>query len=334
MIGKYPQDTDQNEDSTPFQKPNKTTKIPPIVVIDDNFDWKIFNEKMKELNINDFALKDEKVCFRITAKSIATYRIIQNLFQTEWKIGFHSHKLQEEKKLKVIIRGLPNDTPESLISESLTLQDINFDSIVQLTKRTNGQKVPLPLFLIIIPKKEGNSIYNITYIDHFSVKVEPYRGKRIGPTQCHRCQNFYHSQYSCRHDPRCVKCAGPHMTRDCTKSTDEPPKCCNCGGEHPASFRGCPVFVKLMERSKNQKQNKPKERTFVNASYADALKSTPNNYNDKLEEIVKTLSTEFKSFRNELSEMRKMQINFLIPNSGHHMMNNSVKSNNQYGSKQ
>ncbi|KAF4528790.1 hypothetical protein B566_EDAN017315, partial [Ephemera danica] len=42
-------------------------------------------------------------------------------------------------------------------------------------------------------------------------------------------------------NPRCVKCAGQHLTSACTreKNATSPPKCVKCGGEHPASYKGC-----------------------------------------------------------------------------------------------
>ena len=40
---------------------------------------------------------------------------------------------------------------------------------------------------------------------------------------------------------RCVKCAGEHLTADCKVPRNVKAKCYNCGGQHPASYRGCDV---------------------------------------------------------------------------------------------
>ncbi|GIY96879.1 hypothetical protein CEXT_356501 [Caerostris extrusa] len=37
----------------------------------------------------------------------------------------------------------------------------------------------------------------------------------------------HHSKF-CTRDPRCLKCAGPHATKECTKRPDEAPKCAFC----------------------------------------------------------------------------------------------------------
>jgi hypothetical protein len=44
-----------------------------------------------------------------------------------------------------------------------------------------------------------------------------------------------------------VKCDDLHSTQDCTKPRSAPPKCINCGGDHPANHGGCPIYIKHME---------------------------------------------------------------------------------------
>lgn len=52
-----------------------------------------------------------------------------------------------------------------------------------------------------------------------------------------------------------MKCAGKHTTIDCPKSTKEEAKCVNCGGSHPASYRGC-IVAKELQEIRNKKQAK------------------------------------------------------------------------------
>lgn len=61
-----------------------------------------------------------------------------------------------------------------------------------------------------------------------------------------------HTKNYCCKPPKCVKCAGDHETIKCTKQDNELPKCCNCGQNHPASYRGCQVAKDLQKlRNKN-----------------------------------------------------------------------------------
>ncbi|GBO04125.1 hypothetical protein AVEN_120534-1 [Araneus ventricosus] len=45
----------------------------------------------------------------------------------------------------------------------------------------------------------------------------------------------------CSSNPRCMKCAGPHKSKDCPKpNRDTQPKCLHCNGAHTANFTDCP----------------------------------------------------------------------------------------------
>lgn len=59
------------------------------------------------------------------------------------------------------------------------------------------------------------------------------------PTQCVRCQRYFHIARNCNAPARCKLCAGPHNYRACTQPYKV--RCCNCLGRHVASFPGCPT---------------------------------------------------------------------------------------------
>lgn len=82
------------------------------------------------------------------------------------------------------------------------------------------------------------------------VKAEPLKKNTKIVSQCKRCQGYNHTQAYCRKEPRCVKCAGKHFTRNCNISRQTTPKCINCGGSHPANYRGCEVAKELQKRRK------------------------------------------------------------------------------------
>ena len=66
--------------------------------------------------------------------------------------------------------------------------------------------------------------------------------------QCFRCQNVGHEAEFCHIKDRCVKCAGEHNTRACTKDSAHPCKCANCAGQHSAYYQGCPEAQKYKKR--------------------------------------------------------------------------------------
>lgn len=102
--------------------------------------------------------------------------------------------------------------------------------------------------------EQSTKIYNLTQLDYFRIAVEPKHSHPLA-NQCHRCQKFGHGQMSCKANPKCVNCAGDHLSTDCTKPLHTPPKCCNCSGAHPASFLGCPRYPKPTNETNKQRQN-------------------------------------------------------------------------------
>ncbi|GFU64318.1 RNA-directed DNA polymerase from mobile element jockey [Trichonephila clavipes] len=127
--------------------------------------------------------------------------------------------------------------PPVEIIGSLAAKNITVNECHIMTSKKTGKE--MSLFLITLDKTEQNrAAYHVTDIGYMKVKIEELRPK-YGPPQCFRCQGFFHSSRFCTRAPRCVKCAGAHLAKECTKTIDQKPKCCLCKGEHPVSFLGC-----------------------------------------------------------------------------------------------
>ena len=89
-------------------------------------------------------------------------------------------------------------------------------------------------------------------------KAEAYKVTRP-PLQCYKCQGLGHMAFQCNLETKCMRCAGPHSTKDCTDKTSN--KCANCQGEHSANSSLCPKvkiykpkLFKRPERSLMQQQ--------------------------------------------------------------------------------
>jgi hypothetical protein len=134
----------------------------------------------------------------------------------------------------------------------------------QITRlKSTYTKQPLPIILISLDKTQENSeIYNLKSICYIKIRVEAFK-KSKGPSQCHRCQAYGHSQTYCKENPKCVKCCEAHLTKDCNKNKTTPAKCCNCQGNHPANFKGCPHYTKITGKSNTQKEQKTTSQTQI-----------------------------------------------------------------------
>ncbi|GBN51325.1 putative RNA-directed DNA polymerase from transposon X-element [Araneus ventricosus] len=98
----------------------------------------------------------------------------------------------------------------------------------------------MPLFLVVLPKiPKSKEIYYLEYIGQIRVSVESLRKKQT-PGQCYKCQDYFHHSSRFTRDPRCMKCAGNHWSRDCPKPKETPATCLHCKGNHTANYSGCP----------------------------------------------------------------------------------------------
>ena len=88
----------------------------------------------------------------------------------------------------------------------------------------------------------------------------PVREYERPPLRCFKCQRYGHVAAVCRGKQRCRRCSKDHDGKECK----EPVKCCNCGGDHLASFRGCQNYVKAENVERIKKENK--------ISYAEAAR--------------------------------------------------------------
>lgn len=275
---------DTNINSNEFSEPAKVSrKIAPIIIRDSSISWSVIDKYLLENKIQNYVGKVNGDEIKIKLSTAADHRFVLKYLNNS-NINYHTYRLAEDKMLRVVIRSLPRDTPLDDITNYLIENGFNVNNITQMTKRREGEIVKLPLFLVTLPHtQESKQIYNLPDILRLRVRIESYRGRR-GPTQCHRCQGFFHTQSGCRHKPRCVKCGQEHLSYECRKPRDTPAQCANCSGDHPANFRNCPSFPDFIQKTtiqtdKNTNKNKTvrskiyEDRTITNRSYADAART-------------------------------------------------------------
>lgn len=77
-------------------------------------------------------------------------------------------------------------------------------------------------------------------IGYLSVPVDKYIPN---PLRCFNCQKFGHGSVGCTNKPVCCNCGEGKHESTCTRS----PICCNCQGNHAASSKDCPVWIKEKE---------------------------------------------------------------------------------------
>ena len=59
-----------------------------------------------------------------------------------------------------------------------------------------------------------------------------------------------------------MKCGGPHNSTACSKRRDTPAKCALCRGSHPANYKGCEHYHKLIQGN-NLHRTSPTQTPFI-----------------------------------------------------------------------
>lgn len=300
IIDTVTQDMDTIEDLTDdseeaYQFPKYAQKTTPIIIEDEDFNWKKLQNLFKQHNIpmnktdGCTAKLSGTHTFTVKVPDANTHRQLTRILDNE-NVKYHTYRLPADKNLKIVLKRIPIDTECSEIQTALTGEGFTVLNVTQMSSRRDGERVILPLFLITLPRTDkSKEIFSLCYLMSLRIKVESYKGRK-GPSQCHRCQQFFHGQSSCKRDPRCVKCAGPHLTSQCNKKFEEKPTCALCGGDHTANWSGCEKRpeVTLKSNNPNTQHNtiqttRPKlyeSRTIVGKSYASLFSKSTTNDNE------------------------------------------------------
>ncbi|GFW65654.1 nucleic-acid-binding protein from transposon X-element [Trichonephila clavipes] len=207
--------------------PPKKHHVPPIT-IDNVSNQAGLLKHLQDLTKLKLEAKLIGTKLRIFPQTANAYHLFRKYVE-ENSLESYTYILPEDKKFHLVIRGLPTDMPPIEIIGSLAAKNITVNECHIMTSKKTGKE--MPLFLITMDKTEENrAAYHVTDIGYMKVKIEPLRPK-YGPPQCFHCQGFFHSSRFRTRTPRCVKCAGNHLAKECTtkpvktfSNTPTPPK--------------------------------------------------------------------------------------------------------------
>ncbi|KAK9884915.1 hypothetical protein WA026_009152 [Henosepilachna vigintioctopunctata] len=271
----------QNLDDMDLPSPPKDEKkerSPPPIVLRDKSNWTDISRKISNARLSFTKAKNIKDGISINPVSINDYRGITRLFDS-LQVEYHTYALPEEKPLKVVLRNLPFETLPEDILEDLRNQNLPAKTV---SKMTNAQKKPMPLFLVTLERTvEAKKIFDIKFVNRLAVRVESPKSKP-GASQCHKCQRFHHGQSRCHAAARCVKCGGLHHSIQCTKPRTEPAVCANCGGPYPANYKGCaayPTMKSNVRQPRTTVTEKPRSSVEVQAKTTPSEKHSTSGLN-------------------------------------------------------
>ena len=124
------------------------------------------------------------------------------------------------------------------------------------------------------------------------------------------CQLYGHTKSYCRRSPKCVKCAGDHLTAQCQRKTrSNDVKCALCLENHPANYKDCRIYQKIRNAKFPPKtaanpapkpapntapkyHSEPRNQWNDRESYADIIRQKdPNQANETTSDDMKNAAT-------------------------------------------
>lgn len=227
-------------------------------------------------------------------------KVIDTLKEVVPPIPFHTFTEKTNKPVEMVLRGLPD------LNEVKDIQSEFLDKNINVTNVVKMQGTKQPCYKINFENgTEMSDIRRVNNVFGWQAYWAKYH-KRNNHTMCFRCQGHGHAQRNCFAPPKCVKCAGDHLTLHCLKPKDTPAKCANCGGDHTANYRLCESYLKYVEFLFNK--NKPKIQTrYINAPIP---KSNPWQTGPKSTPDFHINQTEFPALRQaQQSAPKEVHIN-------------------------
>ncbi|KAG7298660.1 hypothetical protein JYU34_018314 [Plutella xylostella] len=238
----------------------------------DKGSWNSISQALAANKIGFTKAKNTRDGILVQVPTSGDHRLLTRLLD-ERKVEYYHWELPEDRRLRVVIRGVPKELDSAEIMSDLKAQSLPVHEVHRMYGR--GKRVIYDMILVILDlSPEGKKIFNITAICQISgLKIEkPY--KKSSPTQCHNCQSYGHSSRNCHVRARCVKCLGDHHTHDCPRPKDpkectEAPGCVLCGTlGHTASYGGCP------QRPRNRRA--PKSKPSQQQTSSSSIKKNPS----------------------------------------------------------
>lgn len=251
------------ENLTVHENLEKTTKKfrPPPIIIHEKFeDHKKMNEYLKSKLEGNHYWKHSPNSTALYLDKYDDWKMCTAIFE-EGKLEYHTFTPKEDKTHAFVLKGVFHTIElEDIKSELLHDHKINCKNVYKM----RGTKWPMYLVITDGSVTVRELQNKVRYIDNTAVRWERHINNKI-IIQCHRCQLWGHATSNCRASPKCLKCAKPHLTRDCDRKDEDELKCANCSEKHTANSTECRIYKAKIAQIESRNIFAPPQMRYVAA---------------------------------------------------------------------
>ncbi|GBO21113.1 hypothetical protein AVEN_76014-1 [Araneus ventricosus] len=154
--------------------------------------------------------------------------------KTVVNIRVSTNVIWENITSRFLLYDIPTTASLLEVAEELTRN--NEIEIVEMRRfvKQNNTRETSPVLVTML----GTRLPGYMKIWFTNQKIQSFK-KIDRPRQCIKCYSFMHPSRVCEKTPVCPSCGAIH-----SGICQVPQKCINCQGEHSATLRGCPFFIK------------------------------------------------------------------------------------------
>jgi hypothetical protein len=126
---------------------------------------------------------------------------------------FHTFTLPEDRCVRLLLKNLRTDMPESVVREELKSLNIRVQGVTQFRSGRRDQdpakdRPPTPHFIVSVARvPEVLKVRSLTERCGLGVSYVPPKV----PFQCKSCRRFGYTQRNCGYAPRCT--SGSHLSK-------------------------------------------------------------------------------------------------------------------------
>ena len=167
-------------------------------------------------------------------------------------------------------------------------------------KQSTTYQTTLILFKTSNEITQNLLLRHLIQINQSTSQITKYTPKT--QTRCTNCQKLGHFRKQCKQASCYVRCAGYSCLPQNCKSASR--KCVNCGQNHSASYKNCPVLKQHTQDNFNQKRQKT-YADIVTSSYnaATDLQTTQTNSHNKTTKQINHLNKQMNKLHNTVTNL-------------------------------
>ncbi|GBL77190.1 hypothetical protein AVEN_12811-1 [Araneus ventricosus] len=228
-------------------------------------------------------------------------------------IKVSTNVIWENITLRFLLYDIPTKVSLRENAEELTRNNgIEIVEMRRLVKQNNTRETSL-----VLVTKLGTPLPEYMKIWFTNQKIQSFIDR---PRQCVKCYSFKHPSRVCEKTPICPSC-GEILSGIC----QAPQKCINCQGEHAATSRGCPFYIKeqniLEFKGRNHLTTAEARRIYSQSAkfnYTAAVKAnTPSNniegqINEKMETMLLKMNEKIESITQIINAKMEQQATMLV----------------------